>query len=247
MSRIVAILLTIHSSRGHQLCFAYPRDPVIADAGTSQSPDNPLGSEYLIEVNQTRSTAATPTTTDPNKNPQSSPQSPPSTPSPHQSPHAYLNLPTNILADILSPKANLCDKKFLLSVDKITFLGHPTLLSGDKAGTEFRYLTRMRQRKEESRCASEKASLDNLQTKPGKEATETSSSKLTSFNVVFALFNDGEREIEEEVDAIHNGILVKLVTALKYEQSRRDFIRNEARLMIKIREEAGQSSKKGKL
>lgn len=41
----------------------------------------------------------------------------------------FLGFPPHILSDILSPKAALCDRKFQLTIDGITFLGSPTLLN----------------------------------------------------------------------------------------------------------------------
>ncbi|KAJ3085160.1 Nitrogen permease regulator 3, partial [Quaeritorhiza haematococci] len=47
----------------------------------------------------------------------------------------FLGFDPQFISDILSPKVALCDRKFELTVDDVTFVGHPTLLNADRPGT----------------------------------------------------------------------------------------------------------------
>lgn len=42
-----------------------------------------------------------------------------------------LGCSVNFLASMLSPRTSLCDKKFQLTIDDLTFVGHPTSLTGE--------------------------------------------------------------------------------------------------------------------
>ncbi|KAJ1334556.1 hypothetical protein BSLG_007711 [Batrachochytrium salamandrivorans] len=61
--------------------------------------------------------------------------------------NAFLGLDCEFLSDILSPKVALCDKQFHLTVDKVDFVGHPTLLNADRPGTGLRFARLVQKRK----------------------------------------------------------------------------------------------------
>src|SRR5690606_24151840 len=59
----------------------------------------------------------------------------------------FLGFDAQILSDILSPKAALCDRRFQLTVDDVTFLGIPTLLNADRPGTGHQFARNIQRRR----------------------------------------------------------------------------------------------------
>jgi hypothetical protein len=97
-------LLVTNSSRGYHLVFKYPLNPSIGKKIESLSAltadlDNEMESCFL-DNNSSRCDLNT-----------------------------YLGLDTQLLANILSPKASLCNKEFQLCIDELIFIGHPVLLN----------------------------------------------------------------------------------------------------------------------
>lgn len=72
------------------------------------------------------------------------------------------------LSDILSPKVALCDKEFRLTVDNMTFVGHPTLLHADRPGTGHRF-ARMIQRKRFPKVYDQSLNASNWSKKSSKK------------------------------------------------------------------------------
>ncbi|RKP02574.1 hypothetical protein CXG81DRAFT_17784 [Caulochytrium protostelioides] len=60
-----------------------------------------------------------------------------------------LGFPSSALSNILSPKVALCDRPFQLTIDDITFVGHPTLLNVERPGHGLRYSRLVQRRKME--------------------------------------------------------------------------------------------------
>ncbi|KAJ3172301.1 Nitrogen permease regulator 3 [Irineochytrium annulatum] len=152
---ILAILLVCYSSRGHQLVFSYPFRP---STSVSTSSDDPGGGGCTSDATAGVPSACSQYPYDSLSGP------PPLTPSDDFGPNSHdgarhgdrehgggredtiLGFDPQSLSDLLSPKVALCDRKFQLTVDDITFVGHPTLLNADRPGTGHRF-ARMIQKK----------------------------------------------------------------------------------------------------
>ncbi|KAF9413192.1 Nitrogen permease regulator 3 [Podila epigama] len=109
MHGLVGIIIVTNSSRGHHFVYKYPREP---QPGT----DNATYSQTVGSRSQAPETKA------------SSPM--------HQHGDEFqtsanvLGYDPQFLANVLSPKLALCDKRFQLTVDDLTFIGHPVSLTG---------------------------------------------------------------------------------------------------------------------
>ncbi|KAG0224950.1 Nitrogen permease regulator 3 [Mortierella sp. GBA43] len=97
---LAGIIIIAGSSRGHHFVYKYPREQQ-KEAGI-----NPF---YRPAVSKAK-------------------------PDPHsdeyQATSSVLGYDPQFLANVLSPKPALCDKRFQLTVDDLTFIGHPVSLSG---------------------------------------------------------------------------------------------------------------------
>jgi len=60
----------------------------------------------------------------------------------HNQQEKFLGYDTQFLADILSPKAALCDQKFQLTINNLTFVGHPTLINSESTSNKNSMLNR---------------------------------------------------------------------------------------------------------
>ncbi|KAI8378445.1 hypothetical protein BD560DRAFT_325308, partial [Blakeslea trispora] len=116
MSSLLAILLVVNSTRGHHYLFSYPPDPKRLSAvkrnynnnqtdfavGSSSSAltnnNNTAGKKINIAADEVDIFAGRDT---------------------------IFNFDVSFLADALAPKSPLCDRKFQLSIDDLTFVGHP--------------------------------------------------------------------------------------------------------------------------
>ncbi|KAG0094016.1 Nitrogen permease regulator 3 [Podila epicladia] len=106
MNGLVGIIIVTNSSRGHHFVYKYPREP--------QKPTL----DHALDI-------LTPNTRDLKT---SKPM--------HQHGDEFqtttkvLGYDPQFLANLLSPKLALCDKRFQLTVDDLTFIGHPVSLTG---------------------------------------------------------------------------------------------------------------------
>jgi len=60
----------------------------------------------------------------------------------HNQQEKFLGYDTQFLADILSPKSALCDQKFQLTINNLTFVGHPTLINSESTSNKNSILNR---------------------------------------------------------------------------------------------------------
>jgi hypothetical protein len=123
----------------------------------------------------------------------------------------FLGFETGLLADILSPKQQLCDQKFHLRVDHVDFIGHPTLLNVDRPGTGLIYSRKV-----------QKSSLKATKLSP-----------LTMFHLVFAMGNT----TQEEMNLIYEHCLVKITNGFKFEQLRRGYIREQTEIILALKDQ----------
>ena len=120
------------------------------------------------------------------------------------------------LADLLTPKGQICDSKFHLRVGAMNFLGHPTMLNVDRPRTGLIYSRRVQK-------AIMHSHLPQLTT--------------TMFHLVFAM----SKCEKDELDLVYEHCLVRLTQGFKFEQLRRGYIKRESELIMDLREKEKQS------
>ncbi|KAG0346038.1 Nitrogen permease regulator-like 3 [Podila humilis] len=120
MNGLVGIIIVTNSSRGHHFVYKYPREP--------KSPVNINVSESLSR-NNTRDVKAKPMHQHKDE---------------FQTTSKVLGYDPQFLANLLSPKLALCDKRFQLTVDDLTFIGHPVSLTSPEFRQQRELLKRAR-------------------------------------------------------------------------------------------------------
>ncbi|KAG1450521.1 hypothetical protein G6F56_008325 [Rhizopus delemar] len=124
MSSLLAIFLVVNSTRGHHYLFSYPQNPKRPSSSHRSTgiDDNFYGSSMTSRLNA-------------NSDPKSF-----GTKSTDADPFAgrdtIFNIDVSFLADALAPKLPLCDRKFQLCIDDLTFVGHPVSLSSPQAESD---------------------------------------------------------------------------------------------------------------
>ncbi|GJJ78796.1 nitrogen permease regulator 3-like protein [Entomortierella parvispora] len=103
MDGLVGIIIVTNSSRGHHFVYKYPRER------GGITPDDSSGRPYQAQATSSTSQATT---------------------EEFQVTSKVLGYDPQFLANLLSPKLALCDKRFQLTVDDLTFIGHPVSMSG---------------------------------------------------------------------------------------------------------------------
>ncbi|PHZ08859.1 UPF0171-domain-containing protein [Rhizopus microsporus ATCC 52813] len=115
MSSLLAILLVVNSTRGHHYLFSYPTNPKRPSSFHQQrfeSEDHFYGSSVSCLTNNDDKR-----------------QSIEADPDPFAGRDTIFNIDVSFLADALAPKFPLCDRKFQLCIDDLTFVGHPVSLT----------------------------------------------------------------------------------------------------------------------
>ncbi|KAG0036271.1 Nitrogen permease regulator 3 [Podila clonocystis] len=105
MNGLVGILIVTNSSRGHHFVYKYPREP--------QKPTLDHASDITANTRDLKSSKPMHQHGDE-----------------FQTTSKVLGYDPQFLANLLSPKLALCDKRFQLTVDDLTFIGHPVSLTG---------------------------------------------------------------------------------------------------------------------
>ncbi|KAF8939654.1 Nitrogen permease regulator 3 [Dissophora ornata] len=101
MNRLVGIIIVTNSSRGHQFVYKYPREQLFSTS-----------------------------TRDPSSRAPDSKAKPTDKSDKAQVTSKVLGYDPQFLANVLTPRVSLCDKRFQLTVDDLTFIGHPVSLEG---------------------------------------------------------------------------------------------------------------------
>lgn len=105
---LAGIALAINEKGGHKLVFCYPPEP------------SPLVVRNSLTLGQSVGAVKPPAITQPAY-------------SPFHEPFGY---DAQFLADLLTPRLRVLDRRFLVTVDDLTFIGHPTsLLDAPATGT----------------------------------------------------------------------------------------------------------------
>ncbi|KAL1914294.1 uncharacterized protein VTP21DRAFT_9032 [Calcarisporiella thermophila] len=171
---------------------------------------------------------------------------------------------THFLAALLAPRAKLCNRKFQLSVNELTFVGHP--VSFDREGTERREssdnvtvnptnpsippnTTTINTTTNASQVngatgndppgppgSSSRAHSRSHSYSPSHNASPPMQSNITLFHLVFIL-ESNDLELSREVDMVYNHFVRKITEAMRYEQQRCDYVRRQTNLILRTREE----------
>jgi hypothetical protein len=244
MSSLLAILLVVNSTRGHHYLYSYPPDPQ-RPFKTSQSFDC-VGS--LLSANQsTRFQQAKKkdfvTTHD-----------------------VVFNVDVSFLADALAPKIPLCDGVFQLSMDDLTFVGHPVSLSspkedekeerndtGNNNNTNSKYIESDHEDSDmdepQMDDSSSKSSNSNSKMSNGSSSSDEdnhgqspTSIHMTLFHVVFVLCCP-DLELNAQIDTVYKNVILRYASALRYEQLRCGYVQEEVEKVLALKEEAFNKGK----
>jgi hypothetical protein len=130
MSSLLAILLVVNSTRGHHYLFSYPPDPQRPSPNRRRNhhaKDFTVGSSITTRNFQTD--------LEEHRRASNANNNGTSTDSDHHDKDVFagrdtiFNLDVSFLADTLAPRSSLCDRKFQLTMDDLTFVGHPVSLT----------------------------------------------------------------------------------------------------------------------
>ncbi|KAI7831455.1 nitrogen permease regulator of amino acid transport activity 3-domain-containing protein [Gamsiella multidivaricata] len=103
MNGLVGIIIVTNSSRGHHFVYKYPREQQHNSNNVRHPSHRPPESKSKPAAQQAEEFQVT---------------------------SKILGYDPQFLANLLSPKLALCDKRFQLTVDDLTFVGHPVSLAG---------------------------------------------------------------------------------------------------------------------
>ncbi|CAC05246.1 GATOR1-SEACIT GTPase activating complex subunit Npr3 [Schizosaccharomyces pombe] len=142
------------------------------------------------------------------------------------------------LANMLSPRIELCNQKFEIWVDGLTFLGCPVHIGPNGEWAK---------RRKPRTTVESNASSSHLVSKPEsshpstgsfevKSSSSKSRSSMSLFHVVFVLNVPTATVYRPTVNTMYDHIVVKLVTGLKYEQAKRNYVENECIHILKLTE-----------
>ncbi|KAI8384271.1 nitrogen permease regulator of amino acid transport activity 3-domain-containing protein [Radiomyces spectabilis] len=268
MSSLLAILLVVNSARGHHYVFSYPPDPkrplglrvdsssagyTVANSITKAS----LHSQPLRPTNQ-----ADRYNSHGNGSADNSRRASVTT-SPSKSQHdkfagrdRIFNIEVSFLADALAPKLPLCDRKFQLSMDDLTFVGHPVSLTAndkqdtveeveDHAGVAPSLSSPHRSPPPSPHDSQSRRrgghhyhnSARSSETEERNADLVAASTHMTLFHVVYVL-SPHDLELNNQVDSLYTHVILKYAASLRYEQLRCGYVQEEIEKMLALKEEA---------
>jgi hypothetical protein len=244
-SGLVALILAVKSSRGHQIVFHWPPEPkqdsdTAAETaveeddsgnelpdfhghcrnsdsdGRSMSTDNYLPSQGVWDAHEDSSEG------------QSQPWD------------TLLSYKASLLADIFTPHRS--DNKFELWIDDLVFLGSPAHIRQD--GTWIK--RRKKAAKAESRVEDTPASTSETLPPVDESATmstvtapvSASTSPMTVFHLVFALETPKDDAYHKSVKQMYDSVVSQLTFALTYEQARSDFVWKQCEMILDLKTKA---------
>ena len=188
---LLGIVMVINEKAGHKLVFCYPPEPQALPVRNSGAAGGPGGAPRPDAAKQ------------------------PSLSTPGYSPfHEPFGYDAQFLADLLTPRSRIVDRRFLLTVDDLTFLGHPASLrewSRDSHGLR-----------------SYGDPLDN-------ETSMAVSANL--FHIAFVMQASSTYPWKELIDFLYSQVLLPLVQALMHEQHKSKYVTQQLDIMGGIQEE----------
>ncbi|EEB06145.1 hypothetical protein SJAG_01184 [Schizosaccharomyces japonicus yFS275] len=140
------------------------------------------------------------------------------------------------LANFLSPKQELCNQKFELWVDGLTFLGCPIHVGADGEWVKRRKHNPEATMESKNSTGPEQVEPNMSSTPKVTRSRSKRESRISMFHVVFVLNIPTGPEYLPMVTTMYEHILVKLSTALKYEQAKRNYVARECRQITRLTE-----------
>lgn len=260
MSSLLAILLVVNSTRGHHYLFSYPPNPKRPSNRTNnheRTNDFTVGSSMA-------SRNLTPDN-DENRRPSNASKSNDNNPDIFAGRDTIFNLDVSFLADTLAPKLPLCDGKFQLSMDDLTFIGHPVSLSTLQHDQLDQTDNHEQQNETMSPIPSSQFSspppppvsqppltspsndmMDTNTADDNESVSDTSpgstSIHMTLFHVVFVM-TPPDLELNAQVETIYKNVILRYSSALRYEQLRCGYVQEEIEKVLGLKEEAFNKGK----
>lgn len=257
MSSLLAILLVVNSTRGHHYLFSYPPNPKRASNRTQhheRTNDFTVGSSMA-------SRNLTPDN-DENRRPSNASKSNDTNQDIFAGRDTIFNLDVSFLADTLAPKLPLCDGKFQLSMDDLTFVGHPVSLSTLQHDDNDQNDLHEQQQQSETGSPNTSSQFTSPPSPPISQPPLTSSSNdrmdtntaddnesvsdispgstsihMTLFHVVFVM-TPPDLELNAQVETIYKNVILRYSSALRYEQLRCGYVQEEIEKVLGLKEEA---------
>ncbi|KAI8143878.1 nitrogen permease regulator of amino acid transport activity 3-domain-containing protein [Fennellomyces sp. T-0311] len=235
MNSLLAILLVVNSTRGHHFMFSYPPNPQRPESyhediatTTIQEKKNEQQPKSMKDVEEDR--------LPPNASKPPRKLSDDTDSSERQDAFAgrdsIFGISVSFLADALAPRSELCDRKFQLSIDDLTFVGHPVSLTQEDSRSPT-----------SSPSSSSDTSHNGASTTTRNEEGHHNDSKpngathMTLFHVVFVM-SPPDLELNTRTDAIYAHVVRRYAAALQYEQLRCGYIQDEFEKILALRDDA---------
>lgn len=208
MPSLLAILLVTNSTNGHHFVFSYPANP----RRSPQKKPNCSTKTASVRLPPNASSQAQVTEDNPDRN---------------AGRDTVFNMWAPFLADTLSPELPLCDKRFQLTVDDLTFVGHPVSLPAQQQQNAKSSPQKQQQKQKNDKTSSSSSSAPVL----AADAAE----HMTLFHVVFVL-SPPDLLLTAEVDALYTHVVRRYAAGLRYEQFRCGYVQDQVQMILALRE-----------
>jgi len=163
-----------------------------------------------------------------------------------------LGFDPHFLADMLSPRARLCDRMFMLAVDDLVFVGHPTLVTG--GGAEASAVPHPEGdvwaetcdvdsvvdpsfppplQKAVAPATSVAKKKESVAAAPAKSTSSTAS--INMFHVTFVFPSHVDRSLVRQVYEL---VLRPLTITLRYEQMHSQYVSRQVDLIVSLHDRA---------
>lgn len=257
MSSLLAILLVVNSTRGHHYLFSYPPNP---KRPSSNRTSNERTKDFTVG-SSIASRNLTPDNNDENRRASNASKSNDNNPDIFAGRDTIFNLDVSFLADTLAPKLPLCDGKFQLSMDDLTFVGHPVSLStlqhdqqeqndnheqqnelGSPISPNSQFISPPPPPISQPPLTSPSNDMIDGNTGDDNESLSDTSPGSTSihmtlFHVVFVM-TPPDLELNAQVETIYKNVILRYSSALRYEQLRCGYVQEEIEKVLGLKEEA---------
>lgn len=130
------------------------------------------------------------------------------------------------ISEMLSPPRDMCNRRFEIMLENVVFLGLPVHISSNGS-----WKPGKRTHKSQSMPSGENS--NEVENSPG---SGKSANSMSMFHLVFVM-NPPEIERNYRIDEMFYYVVSKLSLVLRYEQLRHDYVWNQVKLILKLKEE----------
>lgn len=267
----MGILLVVNSSRGHQLAFRYPL--VMPSDQSSDEDDDPQMHEILVRGEDGHNHRRLPSGTASPHNQKfgfirdlnavfNAPRDKSVTdtfaeaevPDVRAVDSSYLGFTPQFLSNLLTPKCRLCNQKFHLSIDQVSFIGHPVMLGTNVDNTATSTAPT-------SPVATHAPSAVSLSRPPGEDnhtqsmtlfdiylphrsttsdnVTREDPMLITMFHpVIVVLKDESSPDFEAYAEFLYQHVVHKLARMLEMHQLVDEYVRKEVELITQLRSQS---------